>query len=114
VGFFGRLRGTKPGGTIPYSGDIDWSGVSTPYFLLAFFPDQPSAARTNIASVEPGKKGIVELYFDPVTLPASQSAAREYHGYFGPKEIERLEAFAQSGATSAIEAVDLGWSFVHP
>ena len=115
VGFFGRLRGTKPGGTIPYSGDIDWSGVSTPYFLLAFFPDQTRAARASIATVEPGKKGIVELYFDPVTLPAAQSAAREYRGYFGPKEIERLEAFeAQAGATSATAAIDLGWSFVHP
>ena len=33
-----------------------------------------------------------------------------YRGYFGPKEIERLEAFEPS----AISSIDLGWSFVQP
>jgi YidC/Oxa1 family membrane protein insertase len=110
AGMFGWLTGKKPGGSVDYAGDVDWAGVATPYFLAAFFPDQPSAARTRFVSLEPGKRGAVQVYFDPVTLPPSQSATREYRVYLGPKEIERLEAFAPS----AVSSIDLGWSFVQP
>src|SRR5262245_5113494 len=115
VGFFGRIMGKQPGGSVPHVGDVEWSGVTTPYFLAAVFPDQPTAARTVFESVEPGKQGVVEIYYDAVTLPPAQSATREYRGYLGPKEIERLEAFAaRASAPSATAAIDLGWSFVHP
>jgi YidC/Oxa1 family membrane protein insertase len=110
AGMFGWLTGAKPGQPVDHAGDIDWAGVATPYFLAAFFPDQPTTARTRFASVEPGKRGVVSVYFDPVSLPPGQSATRDYRVYFGPKEIERLEAFTPSAAAS----VDLGWSFVAP
>jgi YidC/Oxa1 family membrane protein insertase len=111
AGLTGWLTGKKSGVPIELNkGDIDWAGVQTPYFLGAFFPDQPSAAHARFMTLEPGKRGVVQIYFDPVTLPPSQTAAREYRVYLGPKEIERLEAFAPSAASS----IDLGWSFVHP
>jgi len=110
AGMFGWFTGKKPGDAVDHAGEIEWAGVATPYFLDAFFPDQPNAARTRFVSLEPGKRGVVQVYFDPVALPPGQSAAREYRAYFGPKEIERLEAFAPS----AVSSIDLGWSFVHP
>jgi YidC/Oxa1 family membrane protein insertase len=110
AGLVGWLTGRKSGAPIEYAGEIDWAGVQSPYFLVAFFPDQPSAARTRFVSLEPGKRGAVQVYFEPVVLPPSQSAAREYRMYLGPKEIDRLEAFAPAAASS----IDLGWSFVHP
>ena len=110
AGIFGWVSGKKGGEPVEYTGDIDWAGVQTPYFLAAFFPDQPDTARTRFVSLMPGKQGVVQIYFDPVALQPTQSATREYRAYFGPKEIERLEAFAPSAAAS----IDLGWSFVHP
>ncbi len=110
AGMFGWLTGRKGGADIGYAGEIDWAGVQTPYFLSAFFPDQPAAARTLFKTLEAGKRGVVQVYFDPVTLAPSQSAAREYRAYLGPKEVARLDAFAPSAASS----VDLGWSFVAP
>ena len=110
AGFFGWLSGRKGGAPIEYVGEIDWAGVQTPYFLTAVFPDQPASARARVVTLEPGKRGAVQVYFDPVSLASGQSATREYRAYFGPKEMVRLEAFAPS----AIASVDLGWSFVHP
>jgi YidC/Oxa1 family membrane protein insertase len=110
AGMTGWLTGRKGGAPIEYIGDIDWAGVQSPYFLGAFFPDQPSEARTRFVTLERGKRGAVQVYFEPVTLPPAQSATREYRVYLGPKEIERLEAFAPTATAS----VDLGWSFVHP
>jgi YidC/Oxa1 family membrane protein insertase len=110
AGMMGWLTGRKAGVPVEYTGDIDWAGVQSPYFLTALFPDQPDAARARVVTIEPGKRGAVQIYFDPVTLSPSQSAAREYRGYLGPKEIDRLEAFAPTAAAS----IDLGWSFVHP
>lgn len=110
AGLIGRLSGRKGDEPVAYSSDIEWAGVQTPYFLGAFFPDQPSPARARVLPLQPGKLGVVQLYFDPVPLQPAQSASREYRAYFGPKEIERLEAFAPSAASS----IDLGWSFVHP
>ncbi len=110
AGMFGWLTGKQGGAPVEFVGEIDWAGVQTPYFLAAFFPDQPATARTRVVTLEEGKHGVVQIYFDPVTLAPAQSATREYRAYFGPKEIERLEAFAPA----AVSSIDLGWSFVEP
>ena len=110
AGFFGWFTGKKGGEPVEFAGEIDWAGVQTPYFLNALFPDQPSAARARFLSVESGRRGAIQVYFDPVTLLPGQHAAREYRAYFGPKQIERLEAFAPS----ATRSIDLGWSFIAP
>jgi YidC/Oxa1 family membrane protein insertase len=110
AGFFGWMSGKKGGAPMELSDEIDWAGVQTPYFLGAAFPDQPASARARFLTLEPGKRGAVQVYFDPVSLAPSQSATREYRVYLGPKEITRLEAFGPA----AVASVDLGWSFVHP
>jgi YidC/Oxa1 family membrane protein insertase len=43
-------------------------------------------------------------------IPAGGSVDREFRGFMGPKEMERLEAFG--GGT--VHAIDLGWSWVQP
>jgi hypothetical protein len=83
--------------------------VQTPYFLGAFFPIS-RAPRARFADARAGKRGDRAALLRSRHAAAAQSATREYRGYFGPKEIERLEAFAPVGGGS----IDLGWSFVHP
>jgi len=109
-GFFGSLSGKQPEPYRDYTGDIDWAGVQTTYFLSAILPDSPSQAGVRMAALEPGVSGAAKIFFDPIAIPPGQSAARELRGYMGPKEIERLESLG--GET--IRAIDLGWSWVQP
>ena len=110
AGFFGQFTGARDGESVELEGEIDWAGAQTPYFLTAVFPDQPSAARARFAPIEPGRSGAVQVFFAPVSLPPGQAASRVYRGYFGPKEPDRLEAFAPS----AVASIDLGFSFIAP
>jgi YidC/Oxa1 family membrane protein insertase len=109
-GFLGSLTGKKAEPYRDYTGDIDWAGVQTTYFLAALLPDSPSQADVRMATLEPGVSGATRIFFDPIAIPPGQSAARELRGYMGPKEIERLESLG--GET--IRAIDLGWSWVQP
>ena len=110
AGFFGFFTGAKGGEPVVYDNEVDWAGVHTPYFLSAHFPDRPGASHARVVSLEPGELGAVQLYFDPVRLERGQSDRREYRGYLGPKEIDRLREFAPS----AVESIDLGWSWIAP
>jgi YidC/Oxa1 family membrane protein insertase len=109
-GFLGSLTGKRPEPYRDYTGDIDWAGIQTTYFLSVILPDSPSQAGVRIAALETGVSGIAEIFFDPITIPPGQSAARELRGYMGPKEIDRLESLG--GET--VRAIDLGWSWVQP
>jgi len=110
-GIFGWLSGAKAGEPERYDREVDWAGVNAPYFLMAHFPDRPAAARAQFVSLEgAGQSGAIQLFYDPVSLASGQRQDREYRAYLGPKEVERLEDFAPS----AVEAIDLGWSFIAP
>ena len=110
AGFFQSITGRIPEKYIDYLGRIDWAGIQTTYFLTAILPDNPSQARVRIVALEPGVSGVTQLSFDETLLPPGRSIAREFRGYMGPKEVERLEIFG--GET--IHAIDLGWSWVEP
>ena len=110
AGFMGSITGSPPKQSYPYEGEIDWAGVQTTYFLSALVPDSPTQANARFLVVEPAKAGVVQVFFDPVQLPAGQRAAREFRGYLGPKETGRLEALGGG----LIESIDLGWSWVAP
>ncbi|MCH7598408.1 MAG: membrane protein insertase YidC [Myxococcales bacterium] len=110
AGFFQSITGRIPEKYIDYLGRIDWAGIQTTYFLTAILPDNPSQARVRIVALEPGVSGVTQLSFDETVLPPGRSIAREFRGYMGPKEVERLEIFG--GET--IHAIDLGWSWVEP
>jgi YidC/Oxa1 family membrane protein insertase len=105
-GFFDRT----PDLSVEMAREIDWAGVDFPYFLGAVLPDQPALANTRFQAVEPGRSGWIQVHFDPVQIPPSQSAERVYRVYLGPKEGPRLEALGGG----LIRAIDLGYSWVIP
>ncbi|HXV36577.1 MAG TPA: membrane protein insertase YidC [Myxococcota bacterium] len=109
-GFFQSITGRNAPLSHDYSGEIDWAGVQTTYFLSALVPDNRSQAQVRIAALDPGNAGITELSFAEIAIPPGRSFARELRGYIGPKEMERLAAFG--GET--VHAIDLGWSWVEP
>jgi YidC/Oxa1 family membrane protein insertase len=109
-GFFQSFTGRKTEKFQDFLGQIDWAGIQTTYFLTAILPDNPNQANVRIATLEPGVSGVTQLSFDETTLPPGRSIAREFRGYVGPKEMERLEVFG--GET--VRAIDLGWSWVEP
>jgi len=109
-GFFKSITGSTPEKYKDFIGPIDWAGIQTTYFLTAILADNPGQAKVRMAALEPGVSGVTELSFDETVIPPGQSLAREFRGYMGPKEMERLEAFG--GGT--VHAIDLGWSWVEP
>ncbi len=110
-GFFGSLFGGSAVEEYPVmSGEIDWVGFKTTYFLAAVFPDSPTQARARFVVLENSRLGAAQLFFDPVGVPPGQKVSREFRGYLGPKEIARLGAFG-AGADASI---DLGWRWVTP
>jgi len=109
-GFFQSFTGGKTELHRDYVGPIDWAGIQTTYFLTVILPDNPSQANVRMATLEPGVSGATQLSFDETMLPPGRSIAREFRGFMGPKEMERLESFG--GET--VRAIDLGWSWVEP
>jgi YidC/Oxa1 family membrane protein insertase len=113
--FWGTLFGRTPAHEIRVSpevepGEVDWAGFQTTYFLAAAFPDNPSQARARFVVLEPSKAGAAQLFFDPVELAPGQTISREFRGYIGPKEAERLASLG-SGAELSI---DRGYRWVSP
>ena len=109
-GFFQSFTGGKPEKYEDFVGPIDWAGIQTTYFLTAIVPDNPSQAQVRMAALEPRVSGVTQLSFAETVIPAGRSVAREFRGFMGPKEMERLEAFGGS----TVNAIDLGWSWVEP
>ena len=106
AGFFGGSARKE----YNFSGDIEWAGAQTHYFLGALFPDAPRLASARFVVRQPGQSASVEVFFAPVELAAGQLAEREYRIYAGPKEAKRLEALG----AGAIRSIDLGWSWIEP
>jgi len=105
-GFFDRT----PDRSLDLAREIDWAGVDLPYFLSAVVPDQPALANARFLAIEPGRSGLVQVFFDGVEIPPTQSAERVYRVYLGPKEEQRLEALG----SGLLRAIDLGYTWVVP
>jgi YidC/Oxa1 family membrane protein insertase len=90
--------------------EVDWAGVNMAYFLAVMLPDNPAQARARFVGTEPGRAGVVQVFFDPVRLPPGEATERVFRVYMGPKEADRLEAMAGG----LVRAIDLGWSWVAP
>jgi YidC/Oxa1 family membrane protein insertase len=109
--FFSRVFGSTPQtGPIVHEGEIDWTGAETRYFVSVLLPDVPRDANARFEPEEPGKAGTAVLSFAPVPVPPGQTFEREYRGFIGPKESERLAA-----ANPSLErTIDRGWTWVAP
>ena len=109
--FFSRfLGGTPSTGPIVHPGEIDWAGAETRYFVSVFLPGVPREAQARFEIVEPGKAGAAALSFHPATIPPGQSFQREYRGYLGPKQSDRLAA----AGPSLERTINRGWNWVSP
>jgi len=110
AGFLGSLTGKAPQKVLTFPGETDWVGFQTTYFLGAILPDEPMEASARFVAIEPGVLAVAQLFFEPIPLQPGQSATREFRGYVGPKEVDRL--IEVGGGT--VRSIDLGWSWISP
>jgi YidC/Oxa1 family membrane protein insertase len=75
-----------------HTGNLDWAGAQTRYFLAAILPDNPRDASARFTPVEPGEQALLEVGFARAELPPGGGLDREYRVYLGPKEPDRLDA----------------------
>ncbi|MEN8183918.1 MAG: membrane protein insertase YidC [Myxococcota bacterium] len=110
-GMMSRLLGQGDGGgPIDYSGELDWAGASTQYFLAVLLPDVPRDARVTFKPLSDGQGALAKVGFRPTLLPPGQQLVREYRAYLGPKEDERLAAVGAQLERS----IDRGWAWIAP
>jgi YidC/Oxa1 family membrane protein insertase len=87
------------------TGNIEWAGAHTRYFLAAILPDNPRDARARFTPTEPGERALLEVGFARAELPPGGSLDREYRVYLGPKEPDRLDVVG----AHLDEAIAKGW-----
>jgi YidC/Oxa1 family membrane protein insertase len=87
------------------TGNVEWVGAHTRYFLAAILPDNPRDASARFTPTEPGERALVEVGFARAELPPGGGLDREYRVYLGPKEPERLDAVG----AHLDEAIAKGW-----
>jgi YidC/Oxa1 family membrane protein insertase len=87
------------------TGNVDWAGAHTRYFLAALLPDNPREASARFTPTLPGKLATLELGFARAELPPAARLDREVRLYLGPKEPERLDAMG----AHLDEAIQKGW-----
>lgn len=93
----------KPGEKSDYSGLIDWAGYGDNYFLTAIVPIK----HENSIQLSFEKRDATGLTVSRLTTPIKADDANSLHLglYFGPKEIETLNALGHNLAGS----IDFGW-----
>jgi YidC/Oxa1 family membrane protein insertase len=88
-----------------HTGNVDWAGAHTRYFVAALLPDNPRDASARFTPTLPGKLATLELGFARAELPPGGRLDREYRLYLGPKEPDRLDAMG----AHLDEAIQKGW-----
>jgi YidC/Oxa1 family membrane protein insertase len=88
-----------------HTGNVDWAGAHTRYFVAALLPDNPRDASARFTPTLPGRLATLELGFARAELPPSGRLDREYRLYLGPKEPDRLDAVG----AHLDEAIQKGW-----
>jgi YidC/Oxa1 family membrane protein insertase len=106
AGFFGG----EPKKLMEFPREVDWAGMDATYFLGAVLPDDPAQANARFSSTDPGHAAVVQVFFDPVSLPPGHAAEHVYRGYLGPKVRADLEAMG----SGLVRSVDVGWAWVSP
>ena len=106
-GFLARFSGKPAAQSVVFSDGVDWAGAVTRYFIAVLIPEVPREARAEFVSLQPGKEGMTHLAMRAFEVPPGQTGAREFRGYIGPKEPDRLAA-AGAGLERA-EALGYWW-----
>lgn len=110
--FFSRLfgGGGREQGPSRYSGEVDWAGAATQYFLAVALPEAPRDAYAVFQPLPGGEGASAVVGYAPTLLPPGQQLSREYRVYVGPKESQRLEAVG----AQLDRSIDRGWAWVAP
>jgi len=87
------------------TGNVDWAGAHTRYFVAALLPDNSREASARFTPLDPGERALVEIGFARAELPPGGRLDREYRLYLGPKEPDRLDAMG----AHLDEAIQKGW-----
>src|SRR5262245_5483588 len=90
---------------VSHSGNVDWAGAQTRYFLAALLPDNPRDASMRFTPTVPGERALLEVGFARAELPPGARLDREYRVYLGPKEPARLDAMG----AHLDAAIQKGW-----
>ena len=87
------------------TGNVDWAGAHTRYFVAALLPENPRDASARFTPTVPGELALLEVGFARAELPPGGRLDREYRLYLGPKEPDRLDAVG----AHLDEAIQKGW-----
>src|SRR5262245_24297816 len=102
------LLGMGPGAAkdpASHTGNVDWAGAHTRYFVAALLPDNPRDASARFTPTLPGELATLEVGFARAEPPPGGRLDREYRVYLGPKEPDRLDAIG----SHLDEAIQKGW-----
>jgi len=88
-----------------HTGNVDWAGAHTRYFVAALLPENPRDASARFTPTAPGDLALLEIGFARAELPPGGRLDREYRLYLGPKEPDRLDAMG----AHLDEAIQKGW-----
>jgi len=112
VASFGRAGFLRGAPTLEreFSGEVEWVGAYSHYFVSAILPDSPREIRARWQATEPGHEILVSLEHPPAAVLPGTTLDREYVAFVGPKVPELLAA-----AGGQLErSIELGWSFIAP
>lgn len=109
-GITDKVTGRSGGDPVVHTGDVDWIGVDSHYFLAAIVTDHPRDGVGVFEPRRPGEVAAVRLSSPGGAVPPGLTDRRELRAYVGPKEGARLLAFG-SGVDRSVE---LGYAWVAP
>lgn len=101
-------HGDVEDGPVRYT-DVAWGGVTGKYFATLVVPQERSQA-CEVALAKEGEAIENDLVGMPIELAAGETKTHVFGIYAGPKELERLQAFAAVGTKVPLdEAIDWGF-----
>jgi YidC/Oxa1 family membrane protein insertase len=90
-----------------------WLGFTDKYWLTALVPPQDETIKTKFQHVVEGGLDRYQADFlgPTVTVPADGTAATSMRLFAGAKEVNLLDAYADSGIPRFDRAIDFGWFY---
>jgi len=104
---------SKGGDVKTWTGNVQWAGAQTRYFLAALIPEVADVASARFVPRVPGELAVATVGQNPIQLRSGASQSYEYRVYVGPKERARLGE-GVLGARGLESAAQRGYSWAAP